>query len=193
MTTAGKIIICRADELVVKVAKVKPAAVLSIEHPGVTPKEPGYAPRLTCGTPQMILTFWDTEMENIPGGPDAEQVEQGMAFIMQHITKGHDVIIHCHAGKARSVAIALGILSQIHPHKDEAALVKQLIEIRPEAAPNIIVVGMVDEMTGRNGKLLQAVKDHPQLSATRANAELLREEWRKKNPEKFPLDRPPKP
>jgi predicted protein tyrosine phosphatase len=185
---AGNITICRADELVDKVAALKPSAVLSIEHPDVKPDESGYAPRLTDGTPQMILNFWDSEIP-VPNGPDIEQVEQGMAFIMEHVTKG-DVIIHCRAGKARSVAIALGVLSQLYPHENEAALVKKLIALRPQAAPNILVVEMVDKLTGRNGKLLQAVLDNSQITAARIESNIRRDNWHKQNPEKFP---PPKP
>jgi len=187
---AGNITICRADELLDKVAELKPAAVLSIEHPGVKPGESSYSARLSDGTPQMVLTFWDSE-QPVPDGPDIDQVARGMAFVMDHITKGGDVIIHCHAGKARSVAIALGVLSQLYPREDEVALVKRLLAIRPIAAPNIIIVGMVDELTGRGGKLLKAVLDNEQITIARGWAEVGRAEYRERNPEKFPP--PPKP
>jgi predicted protein tyrosine phosphatase len=188
--TTSALIICRADEVEGKVAASKPAAVLSIEHPGVKQGEKGYAPRLTDGTPQLLLTFWDVEME-IKDGPDLAQVEQGLAFAMEHIRKG-DVIIHCHAGKARSTGLALGVLSQLYPRENEEALLKRLLAIRPEAAPNIAVVEMVDRLTGRGGKLLQAVKDHPQITAARAEADIGREHWRKNNPEKNPPNWRPK-
>jgi len=191
MNNSGTITICRADELVEKVAQIKPAAVLSIEHPGVTPGEKGHAPRLTNGTPQLVLTFWDTEIKQVPQGPDLEQVERGLAFIMEHVTKGSDVIIHCHAGKSRSVAIALGVLSALHPHEDETALIKKLLAIRPEAAPNIIIVEMIDKLTGRNGKLLKAVNDNARLTAARKQADIGRAKWREENPEKIsPFWRP---
>src|SRR3954463_15443362 len=139
----GKIIICRADELEETVKSAKPAAVLSIEHPDATLGK-GAAPRLTDGTPQKILTFWDSE-HPVTDGPDIEQIEQGVAFVMEKITKG-DVIIHCHAGKSRSTAVALGVLAQLHPHMDEKALIDKLLQIRPQAAPNILVVEMVDKL-----------------------------------------------
>ena len=183
------IIICRADELVDKVAKLKPAAVLSIEGPEARPDDASYAPRLkdvlphsaASDTPQMILKFFDYPEENGPGGPDIEQVEAGLAFIMERITKG-DVIIHCTLGKSRSAAIALGVLSQLHPHATEAELLEKLLAIRPIAAPNIIVVGMVDELTGRGGRLVKAVLDHPGLTAAREAAIASRAEYIKKHP-----------
>ena len=181
MTTPGKITVCRADELVAKVAKLKPAAVLSIEGPEARPEDASYSPRLTDGTPQMILGFFDYPDVNGPGGPEIEQVEAGLAFIMERITKG-DVIIHCTLGKSRSAAMALGVLSQLHPHDTEAELLKKLLAIRPIAAPNIIVVGMVDELTGRGGKLVKAVLDHPGLTAAREAAIASRAEYIKKHP-----------
>lgn len=179
MQKAPQLTICRADELLDKVAKLKPAVVLSIEHPGATPDQSNYSPRLTDGTPQMIMQFFDYPFENGPGGPDIEQVEQGLAFVMERITKG-PAVIHCTVGRSRSVAMALGVLSALYPRESEKALIKKLIEIRPIAAPNILVVEMVDKLTGRNGKLLQAVLDDKKLTAAREAAAIEREKWIKK-------------
>jgi predicted protein tyrosine phosphatase len=193
-STPGTITICRADELVDKVAALKPAAVLSIEHPGVIEGGPGYTPRLKDGTPQMILTFWDSETP-VKQGPDRAQIKQGLEFVLKHIQEG-DVIIHCHSGKARSTALALGVLAALHPEETEEELINTLLAIRPTAAPNIIVVGIVDELTGRHGKLLQAVKDNAQMTAARDEAEGNRAAWRARHPEKFPpagTQRPPQP
>lgn len=179
----GQIIICRANEMLKKAGQLKPAAVLSIEHPGVLPGEHGAAPRLGDGTPQLVLSFWDSETP-VQDGPDIAQIEQGIAFVMEHILEG-DVIIHCNAGVSRSAAVALGVLSLLHPGKDEARLIELLLEIRPIAAPNIIVVGMVDELTGRDGKLLQAVKDHKDITQARRHAEIGRSGWLKRHPETY--------
>jgi len=180
----GNIIICRVDELTSKVSEVKPAAVLSMEHPGVVEGQNSYTPRLKDGTPQMILTFWDSEIP-VPQGPDRAQIKQGLDFVLEHIKDG-DVIIHCHSGKSRSTAMALGVLAALHPEETEAALVNELLAIRPEAAPNIIVVKLVDELTGRHGKLLQAVLDNPQMSEARKVATANSAAWRARHPEKFP-------
>lgn len=205
-----RIIITRADEMVKTLdhaandnTNPKILAVLSIEHPGVEPGTKGAAPRLDATphahVPQKILCFWDAE-QVVHQGPDVPQVEAGLAFVMEHLQKNDDgaVLIHCHAGKSRSVALALGALSLMHPDKSESELIDQLLEIRPIAAPNIIMVEMLDKLTGREGRLLQAVLDHPVLSEQRRVAEanrqaLLRdrpEMLQKMHPEKF---FPPKP
>jgi predicted protein tyrosine phosphatase len=188
------ITICRADELLGKVAALKPAAVLSIEHPGVKEGEKGYAPRLKDGTPQLILTFWDSE-KVVPNGPDREQIKRGIEFVLPYVQRGENVIIHCQAGIARSAGVALGVLSALHPDETPEELINTLLALRPIAGPNILVVGIVDELTGRHGTLVQAVLDNPQLTAGRQQAASGREEWyRKQHPEKFPpLQKPPKP
>jgi predicted protein tyrosine phosphatase len=178
----GKIIICRADEAAEKAKALKPAAVLSIEHPGAEEGH-GRAPRLK-GVEQKILTFWDSE-QPVTGGPDIGQVEQGIAFVVENLLKG-DVIVHCHKGKARSAALALGALAQVYPFDSETALIERLLKIRPEAAPNILVVEMADKLAGREGQLLSAVKNHPALCVARAKAEEGRARWISRNPEKFP-------
>lgn len=181
----SSIIICRASELIETVLREKPAAVVSIEHPGVRAGDKGSAPRLsehpqTQDVPQLVLSFWDSE-QAVANGPDEAQVKKGLEFALAHINEGA-VIIHCHAGKARSAALALGVLAQSYPEKSENELVDMLLDIRPQAAPNIIVVRMVDALTKREGKLTQAVLDNPILSAQRAQAEHNRQEMLKRDP-----------
>lgn len=189
------VIITRADEVLDTLSRQPVAAVLSIEHPGVEKGGHGAAPRIdehNFTLPQLILTFWDSE-QPVSQGPDKEQIKQGLDFAAKHIGQG-TVLIHCNAGKARSAALALGVMAQACPDESEKDLIDRLLEIRPIAAPNILVMEMVDELTNRNGKLLQAVKDHPVLSANRKAAEERRLAYlqknpdllKKLNPEKFP-------
>jgi predicted protein tyrosine phosphatase len=205
-----RIIITRADEMVGTLDRAandnsaEIIAVLSIEHPGVQPGAKGSAPRLDetphAHVPQLILSFWDSE-QVVHQGPDLAQVEAGLVFVMEHLAKNEDgaVLIHCHAGKSRSVALALGALSLLYPEKPEAEILDILLDIRPIAAPNIIMVEMLDALTGREGRLLQAVLDHPVIDAQRQKTEqnrqdLLRERpeiLQKMHPEKF--FPPPKP
>jgi predicted protein tyrosine phosphatase len=183
----AEIIICRASEVLKIVTENPVAAVLSIEHPGAALDKSGAAPRLVDNghdkIPQKILVFWDSE-QPVKDGPDVEQVKAGIEFVMDHISKG-PVIIHCHAGKARSVGVALGVLSLVYPDKEEKELLDMLLAIRPQAAPNILVVEMVDQLTGRGGKLLQAVLGHPVLSEQRAKAERNRKDMMEERPEYY--------
>lgn len=178
------IIICRASEVFTHLDAQYVAAVLSIEHPGAEEDRQGAAPRLAASdhdaVPQKILTFWDSETP-VFGGPDKAQVKAGIDFIMDHINDG-PVIIHCAAGKARSTAIALGVLSLLKPEMPEKELVDLLLLIRPEAAPNVLIVEMVDELTGRGGRLKQAVLDNPLITERREWAEEARLRIMMENP-----------
>lgn len=182
-----QIIICRASEVLKKLdEQPNIAAVLSIEHPGAENDKGGLAPRVADHghtTPQKILVFWDSE-QPVLGGPDLKQVKEGLEFIMNHVQEG-PVIIHCHAGKARSTALALGVLALTHPDKPEKELMDMLLEMRPQAAPNILVLEMIDQLTGRGGKLLQAALDHPVIAAQRAQAEQNRQDMLQERPEFF--------
>lgn len=173
------LIVCARTEVEKILAASPVAAVLSIEHPGATPAKGG-APRLS-DVPQKILCFWDSEMP-VANGPDMDQVEAGIAFVMEHALDG-DVIIHCNAGKARSAALALGVLAILHPREDEGQLIDRLLAQRPQAAPNILVLLLADRIAGREGKLLQAVLDHPGMTAARAATEARRQELLKADPD----------
>ncbi len=178
----GKIIITRADEVVDTISKQKISAVLSIEHPDVKEGEKGYAPRIT-NIPQKILEFWDTEDESFEQAPDTKQIKDGMFFALDHLKEG-DVIVHCNAGKARSAAVALGVLSLIQTEKSDDELVEELVKIRSIAAPNILVVEKVDKIVGRN--LTQSIKQHKHISEQRRLCEEARLRFVKNNPEKLP-------
>jgi hypothetical protein len=81
--------------------------------------------------------------------------------------------------------MALGALSKLYPEKPENELLDMLLAIRPQAAPNILMVEMLDDLTGRGGKLTQAVLDHPVISAQRAQAESNRRDLARERPDLF--------
>ncbi len=60
------------------------------------------------------------------------------------------LLIHCIAGVGRSPAVALGLLAK--NHSPDAAM-QILLDIRPEAVPNILIVTYWDELLQLNGKL----------------------------------------
>lgn len=175
----GNIIITRKDDVLQTIAERPVAAVLSIEHPGAIAEGKG-APRL-CDMPQEILCFWDSETP-VKDGPDMAQVERAIGFSLAFLTQG-DVLIHCHAGKSRSAAIALGVLAFQNPQKKECELVDMLLAIRPEAAPNLLVVDLVDKLARREGRLTRAVLENPVICAQRAAAEESRKKLLERRPE----------
>ena len=69
---------------------------------------------------------------------------------------GH-LLIHCHAGISRSTAAMAMLLAQAYPDESEAGIVGRLVAIRPQAWPNLRMIGFADDMLGRGGRLVEAV------------------------------------
>jgi predicted protein tyrosine phosphatase len=180
----GKIIICRAEEMIEAVKTHGAVAVLSIEHPASEVGE-GRAPRVAdhgLAVEQKILCYWDTEDTAATGCPDRAQVEEGIVFVAEWLDRG-DVIVHCHAGISRSAAQALGALAHKYPQRGAEELVEEVRAIRSIAAPNMLVLEHADAFCGRGGALLDAVRTHPVLSFNRARTDAARERWLKTDPE----------
>lgn len=73
--------------------------------------------------------------------------------------EGH-LLVHCHMGVSRSTAAMLSLLAQVHADEDEDRLFQRLREIRPQAWPNSVMVGHADDLLGRQGRLVAALKRH---------------------------------
>lgn len=168
------------------------SAVLSFEHPGATTGR-GKAPRLhDPQIDQSILTFWDIEDADAQDGPSLDIVKQSLSFLDKH--RKDLTIVHCNAGKSRSVAIALAFLTKDH---DIATAINIIKDMRPVAAPNIAVIQIADSYLGLGGALLDAVKKDPLFSENREAAEKSRARYLEKNPDLaqklYPEKQSPKP
>lgn len=177
-----KLHVLAARDVVASLPVFLPSAVLSIEHPGAEDLESGRAPRL-ARVSQLIQCYWDTETPH-PQGPTPETVAEGLAFLKERGAKG-PVIIHCRQGKARSTAMALAFLAASDPSASADDCVARLKAIRPQAAPNILVVRHADTVLGLNGALERAVLADPVLDAARARANASRAHYLEKNPAPF--------
>jgi len=74
------------------------------------------------------------------------------------LTDADKVLIHCSAGKSRSVAIALGVMVQAGIKPEEALKKAKLLS--PAMLPNRLIVEYVDEYLGLDGALIQVVRDY---------------------------------
>lgn len=70
------------------------------------------------------------------------------------------LLVHCHMGISRSTAAMVSLLAQVHPQAIEDDLFARLREIRPQAWPNSVMVGYADELLGREGRLVAALRRH---------------------------------
>ncbi|MBM3523739.1 MAG: protein-tyrosine-phosphatase, partial [Alphaproteobacteria bacterium] len=82
--------------------------------------------------------------------PTRGDVERVLAFGAAHadIRDAH-VLVHCHAGVSRSTAGMTTLIVQAHPDVDDDAVFERVLAIRPQAWPNLRMVGFADELLGR--------------------------------------------
>lgn len=64
------------------------------------------------------------------------------------------LLVHCMAGISRSPAVVFCILAMLFGPDRECEVLKSLIAIRPQAAPNRWVIKIADDILKRNGKMV---------------------------------------
>lgn len=69
--------------------------------------------------------------------------------------KGH-LLIHCHMGISRSTAAMTIMLATAYPDESGDALMERLTALRPQAWPNILMIGFADDILRRGGDLSAA-------------------------------------
>lgn len=97
--------------------------------------------------------------------PAPEHVEAVLRF-GDEVAQNHDsraeghLLVHCHMGVSRSTAAMLTLLAQTHPEEGEDRLFERLVEIRPQAWPNSLMIEFADELLSRDGRLVDALRRH---------------------------------
>lgn len=94
--------------------------------------------------------------------PQRGDVERILAFgrdlLAEPANCGH-LLVHCHAGISRSTAAMTMILAQARPERPAAEVMEAVVGIRHKAWPNLRMIEFADEMLGRGGELIAAVRD----------------------------------
>jgi len=134
--------------------------------------DPGYPDPPVFGSygPHRRTTFrFDDDVSaglgsGTPGRADVEKLlaagEQHQAPDVSHL------LIHCHAGISRSTATAAIWMAQRHPGREDDAFAA-IDTIRPRCWPNSLIVQYADEILGREGRLIGAMKRHHARIVTR--------------------------
>ena len=112
---------------------------------------------------RLLLRFHDI-VEAAPGQvlPAPEHVAEILGFADTIAADagsredGH-LLIHCHMGISRSTAAMAMLLAQAYPDETEERIVERLVAIRPQAWPNLRMIGFADELLSRDGRLKAAV------------------------------------
>jgi predicted protein tyrosine phosphatase len=73
------------------------------------------------------------------------------------VGEGH-LLVHCHAGISRSTAFTVLLLAQALPDVSAAEIVAEIVRVRSRAWPNLRIIELGDELLGRRGRLVAAVR-----------------------------------
>ncbi len=106
----------------------------------------------------LKLTFNDINIATpgliTPGAKDAKRL---ITFVESWDQK-QPMLIHCWAGISRSTASAFAALCILRPNEDEFKIAEELRAASPSATPNRLITAEVDQLLGRNGRMLKAVE-----------------------------------
>jgi predicted protein tyrosine phosphatase len=136
--------------------------VLSI----LDPDYPEPADFATYGPHKRLTLRFDDELDARPGVvlPERHHIEALLTFGEGLAAEAGDplghLLVHCHAGISRSTASMATLLADARPRLDEDAVFTHIREIRPQAWPNSRMIAMADDLLGRGGKLLSALRRH---------------------------------
>lgn len=107
-----------------------------------------------------LLIEMDDITEEINGftAPSLAHIEQVLNFVRAW-DRGAPMVVHCYAGISRSTASAFAAACALNPHRDEAAIARQIRKASPSAYPNRRIVALADQALGRNGRMLRALDE----------------------------------
>lgn len=95
--------------------------------------------------------------------PRPDDVERLLRFgrdLLREPPPSAHVLVHCHAGMSRSTAAMTLLLTQARSDRPAADALAEVVRIRPHAWPNLRIVECGDDLLGRNGELVAAVRAH---------------------------------
>lgn len=113
---------------------------------------------------RLDLRFHDI-VDEIDGliAPQPAEVELLLAFGRDLARTPRDdahLLVHCQMGVSRSTAAMTLILAQARPDRPAAEALDAVKRIRPQAWPNLRIAELGDDLLGRNGELVAAVRAH---------------------------------
>jgi predicted protein tyrosine phosphatase len=116
-------------------------------------------PELTPYQPhqRLELRFHDV-IDDAPGmqAPQPEHIQRLLAFT-RAVPAAH-VLVHCHAGFSRSPASAILMLAQAWPDVPAHRIILEVLRLRGNVWPNLLMLEIGDRLLDRKGDILAAVR-----------------------------------
>ena len=89
--------------------------------------------------------------------PGSEHIERLLAFVRAW-GRESPLVFHCWAGISRSTAGAFIAACALAPERDEHEIARALRRASPTATPNARFVALADDVLGRRGRMVDAVR-----------------------------------
>ena len=67
------------------------------------------------------------------------------------------LLVHCHMGVSRSTAAMAILMAHLNRSDSEEAIFARLLELRPQAWPNSLMIGFADDLLERKGRLVASL------------------------------------
>ncbi len=127
---------------------------LSLRSPDAAP----FIPPDIAERDQLHLVMNDIAADR-PGlvSPTTSQVEAMLRFGGEW-DRAAPLLIHCYAGISRSTAAAFILAVSLQPARPESELAAELRALAPSATPNPYLVRLADDLLGRDGRMVSAIK-----------------------------------
>ncbi|MEN5297400.1 tyrosine phosphatase family protein [Brucella sp. TWI559] len=144
------IVVSPLSKLEAQIALHQPSHIVTLSS-GDVPSLPGEMKRLS-------LIFNDiVEPRDGLVMPQHNHVEELLEFVTTW-ERERPLLIHCYAGISRSTASAYIIAMALNQALDEVALAARLRQLSPSATPNIRLVELADQLLGRGGRMVTAIR-----------------------------------
>ena len=86
-----------------------------------------------------------------------EHIGRLIAFVRAW-SRESPLVVHCWAGISRSTAAAYITACALAPERSEEAVARALRDASPSATPNARFIALADDILGRNGRMVEAIR-----------------------------------
>jgi predicted protein tyrosine phosphatase len=154
-----RLFICGADERAGYESR-QISHLVSIANSGAAPSKPAW-----FGGAHLQLWFGDVISEADAKrcntiAPSVEDIQRAVEFVRgAWVARDSKILISCDQGASRSPAMAYVLIADQYGAGHEAEAFSRMLEIRPVAVPNGLVVRLGDTFLRRGGALLAPLKE----------------------------------
>lgn len=149
------IYVCSLPRVPETVTRVGAGRLLSMLSEG-TPME---RPAGLSAEQHLLLNFHDIAEPQEGFTPPSEANVRNILEFGESWDRAAPLVINCFAGISRSTASAYMIAAARSRNRDEAELAQEVRRLSPTATPNPLMIAIADEILGRNGRMVRAIRD----------------------------------